>query len=492
MKNDKSGKWFEKSSLDGADAPEDKKQLSDKLGSFDGVLKFVDVGVPPLDDEIDEGANFKIPFTISTSSVDRDGDVISQDGWELDEYMKNPVILWAHDTSTPPVAKSSMVYVDPATSSLKSIAEFPAKDLYPFGNMVGRMYLHGFLRGASVGFLPVDYELDQKREGLMPTNFTRQRLLEWSAVPVPSNPEGLAQARGFGIDTAPMVSWAEKILDGEGRLMVPRDIVEKCWKDSSDRVGVFIVRKGEGLEVAEDQEPTPSIDEDDSEEGPSTEEQTEDLGTEERTEDLGSGEQQEDPDSESEEQDDDAEDAIEGDKSTSSAAEKTVIPYDPHTKAPEDDSWDGDAEIAKSTTDGLLEICTWYDSKDSDVKGSYKLPHHKAGSYEVVWRGVAAAMGALMGARGGVDIPDGDRKGVYNHLAKHYKQFGKEPPPFEKDAHQTIEKKENKLSSGGDLGDDTYEIPDLKTFHSMVREASRAEMNELHDLIGLLTEGDEK
>jgi len=59
------------------------------------------------------------------------------------------------------------------------------------------------------------------------------------------------------------------------------------------------------------------------------------------------------------------------------------------------------------------------------------LPHHKAsGQHPVVWRGVSAAMAALFGARGGVNIPDRDRRGVYNHLAKHYKQFDKEPPEF--------------------------------------------------------------
>lgn len=35
-----------------------------------------------------------------------------------------------------------------------------------------------------------------------------------------------------------------------------------------------------------------------------------------------------------------------------------------------------------------------------------------------------------MGARGGVRIPSGDRRGVYNHLKKHYAQFGKEAPDF--------------------------------------------------------------
>ena len=39
-------------------------------------------------------------------------------------------------------------------------------------------------------------------------------------------------------------------------------------------------------------------------------------------------------------------------------------------------------------------------------------------------------MAALFGARGGVAIPDADRRGCYSHLSKHYKQFDKEPPEF--------------------------------------------------------------
>jgi len=40
-------------------------------------------------------------------------------------------------------------------------------------------------------------------------------------------------------------------------------------------------------------------------------------------------------------------------------------------------------------------------------------------------------MQALLGARGGVDIPEEDRNPVYNHLALHYQQFEKEPPQLE-------------------------------------------------------------
>jgi len=57
-----------------------------------------------------------------------------------------------------------------------------------------------------------------------------------------------------------------------------------------------------------------------------------------------------------------------------------------------------------------------------------KLPHHKPGSHAVVWNGVRTAMATLAGARGGVDIPAGDFQKVYEHLAKHYREFNREPP----------------------------------------------------------------
>lgn len=70
----------------------------------------------------------------------------------------------------------------------------------------------------------------------------------------------------------------------------------------------------------------------------------------------------------------------------------------------------------------------WFDSKQADSLGAYKLPHHtvKDGALIAVWNGVTAAMAALLGARGGVDLDS--KEAVYRHLARHYKDFEKEPP----------------------------------------------------------------
>lgn len=78
----------------------------------------------------------------------------------------------------------------------------------------------------------------------------------------------------------------------------------------------------------------------------------------------------------------------------------------------------------------------WYDADAAETFGAYKLPVADVigGELRAVWRAVAAGMAALLGGRGGIDIPDADRRPVYNHLARYYREFDKEPPEFRSEA----------------------------------------------------------
>jgi len=73
------------------------------------------------------------------------------------------------------------------------------------------------------------------------------------------------------------------------------------------------------------------------------------------------------------------------------------------------------------------------DNNPPRVREAYSLPHHKLadGEMKTFPGGVIAATAAINGARGGVTkIPPGERRGVYNHLARHYRQMNMTPPPF--------------------------------------------------------------
>ena len=50
--------------------------------------------------------------TISTQAKDRLGDILDPEGVLIENYRKNPVVLWAHDYRRPPIAKSLWIKVD--------------------------------------------------------------------------------------------------------------------------------------------------------------------------------------------------------------------------------------------------------------------------------------------------------------------------------------------------------------------------------------------
>ena len=99
-------------------------------------------------------------------------------------------------------------------------------------------------------------------------------------------------------------------------------------------------------------------------------------------------------------------------------------------------SSDGSGEKDKMDWAKYRKGFAWYDADNAESFGAYKLPHHdvKNDKLTLVWGGVKAAMGALLGSRGGASIPAGDRKAVYDHLAKHYKEFDKDPPEYHSEA----------------------------------------------------------
>lgn len=89
-------------------------------------------------------------------------------------------------------------------------------------------------------------------------------------------------------------------------------------------------------------------------------------------------------------------------------------------------SW---GELTDAEKRKIASCFAWAEKMPPDTFTQLKLPHHFPGG-TLSWNGLRAAMAALLGARGGVDIPNEDKKKVYNHLAKHYKEFDKEPPAF--------------------------------------------------------------
>lgn len=144
-------------------------------------------------------------FVISSAKVDRSNDTISQDGWSLDAYRKNPVVLWSHDPSMP-IGRA--VEIGVAGGKLRSKTEFVPADNPEFGKLADglyQMYKGGFLSATSVGFLPLEYAFadDPARKGGI--DFKTAELMEYSLVSVPANSEALIEGKAAGIDVAPLI-----------------------------------------------------------------------------------------------------------------------------------------------------------------------------------------------------------------------------------------------------------------------------------------------
>jgi HK97 family phage prohead protease len=165
--------------------------------------------------EDDNDSKRELLFTISTAGVDRDRDKIDVNGWKLDAYRKNPVVLWAHDHRGLPVARSRHIWVE--GDKLKSVAEFVRADVSEFADRVYRLYREGFLRATSVGFLPKRWAFAEDADRPFGIDFEEQELLEYSAVPVPANADALMEASAAGIDIEPLREWARTII-------MPKDI----------------------------------------------------------------------------------------------------------------------------------------------------------------------------------------------------------------------------------------------------------------------------
>lgn len=72
----------------------------------------------------------------------------------------------------------------------------------------------------------------------------------------------------------------------------------------------------------------------------------------------------------------------------------------------------------------------YYDPENADKFGGYKLPYvyYMDGGFKIVPRAIYAIAGVLAGARGGVNIPDGDKSAIKGYINRVYKKLGREEP----------------------------------------------------------------
>ena len=145
------------------------------------------------------GEDGSVRFCITTGTVDREGDTIAVGGWDTDPYMANPVVLWGHDASEPPVGRAVQLIRD--SGSIKADVQFVPADVPIYGPRaegIRQLCTAGFLFATSVGFRPLEWSFteDEARgagDWFPGIDFKRQELMEVSIVSVPANPDALIE-----------------------------------------------------------------------------------------------------------------------------------------------------------------------------------------------------------------------------------------------------------------------------------------------------------
>ena len=89
---------------------------------------------------------------------DRDGEIIASNAWDIENFIKNPVLLWAHNYSMPPVG--TVMWTKPLKKGLKISPKFAPTAM---GKELYLLYKEGFLNAFSVGFEPKDFEDDDDK-----------------------------------------------------------------------------------------------------------------------------------------------------------------------------------------------------------------------------------------------------------------------------------------------------------------------------------------
>jgi hypothetical protein len=182
------------------------KDVIEKIKAFDFGT------VEKLKKAKDENGTFDV--IISTEDIDRAGEIVRQDGWDLTNYKNNPIVLWGHDYYNLPIGICTETYKTTVRGvpALGARGVFLSADINPYAQQIRRLYDYGMKQGGgvgcttSVGFIPKEFDNENGRV------ITKAELLEFSFVPVPAN-QGvgaagraltLDEARALGIDTEGM------------------------------------------------------------------------------------------------------------------------------------------------------------------------------------------------------------------------------------------------------------------------------------------------
>lgn len=171
----------------------------DVLKAGDIVRKVITVLTPAS--TIDRDA-MELEMHVSGQAMrDSYGDLVPVTGWDFERWIKNPVVMWAHEYWIPPIGVGLWIKED--GDNLRSRMRFWNGDgeWGDYAREIFSMYASDppFMRMFSVGFQPTKWEAiyDTTENGgkvFVGYDYIEKELWEYSCVPIGAYPDALARA----------------------------------------------------------------------------------------------------------------------------------------------------------------------------------------------------------------------------------------------------------------------------------------------------------
>lgn len=208
-----------------------KLAASVRKAGIDGDAEYIRKGIVPSDMEFNKGERSVIS-TISTLAVDRDEDVMLPEGMDNKHFLLNPVVPFGHKYGELPLGSAKWVnqYPDANPVEIRAKTIYASEKANPFAAQVLQYQREGHPLAKSIGFIPVksvtpddnawdkavkswrqrrveSFEMKGIKAGDRPEESDPKRiytdwiLLEYSDVPIPSNPEAVNIAVSKGLLT---------------------------------------------------------------------------------------------------------------------------------------------------------------------------------------------------------------------------------------------------------------------------------------------------
>lgn len=132
----------------------------------------------------------------SDETADRYGDIVTVSGWQLDNFQKNPIALWGHNSDLP-IGTVPRVWKDGTRLLAEMKLAPPGVD--DFTDKLWRFVEAKILRAVSVQFLPtVEPEpIYNEKRHFTGYKYVGHELLELSLVSVPANAAALTLAKSL-------------------------------------------------------------------------------------------------------------------------------------------------------------------------------------------------------------------------------------------------------------------------------------------------------